>query len=75
MKRVSRNEMLAAHRTPPQLVAIIPENNGGFGDVEKAEGVFFRNEIEPLMSRFEELNDWMGLRAVQFMPYEGAGPE
>jgi hypothetical protein len=37
--------------------------------------VFFRNEIEPLMSRFEELNDWMGLRAVQFMPYEGAGPE
>ena len=75
VKRVSRNEMLAAHRTPPQLVAIIPENNGGFGDVEKAEGVFFRNEIEPLISRFEELNDWMGLRAVQFMPYEGAGPE
>ena len=70
IKRVSRDEMLAAHRTPPQLVAIIPENNGGFGDAAKALDIFMRNEIEPLMSRLEELNDWLGLPAVAFTPYE-----
>ena len=73
VKRVSRNEMLAAHRTPPQLIAIIPENNGGFGDVEKAEGVFMRNEIEPLQERFLELNDWLGVEAVTFRPWEAPG--
>ena len=72
VKRVSRNEMLAAHRTPPQLVAIIPENNGGFGDARAALDIFMINEIEPLMSRFAELNDWLGLEAVRFEPYEGA---
>ncbi|WP_299307765.1 phage portal protein [uncultured Croceicoccus sp.] len=69
VKRVSRDEMLAAHRTPPQLVAIIPENNGGFGDVQKALDVFMLNEIEPLMSRMMEVNDWLGLKAVDFTPY------
>jgi len=70
VKRVSRDEMLAAHRVPPQLIGVIPENNGGFGDVQKALDVFMLNEIEPLMGRFEELNDWLGLPAVAFTPYE-----
>lgn len=68
IKRVSRDEMLAAHRTPPQLVAIIPENNGGFGDVQKAQDVFMLNEIAPLMARMEEVNDWLGVPAVAFDP-------
>ena len=72
VKKVSRNEMLAAHRTPPQLVAIIPENNGGFGDAATAEQVFVRNEIEPLEARFAELNDWLGLEAVRFEPWTPA---
>lgn len=66
VKRVSRNEMLAAHRVPPQLISIIPENNGGFGDASKAYTIFMANEIEPLMSRLEELNDWLGVTAVAF---------
>lgn len=70
VKRVSRDEMLAAHRTPPQLVAIIPENNGGFGDVQKALDVFMLNEVEPLMTRLTELNDWLGEEAVAFKAYE-----
>jgi PBSX family phage portal protein len=70
VKRVSRDEMLAAHRTPPQLVAIIPDNNGGFGDARTALDIFMLNEIEPLMARLEELNDWLGLPAVAFDPYE-----
>ncbi|HYD23828.1 MAG TPA: phage portal protein [Croceibacterium sp.] len=73
IKRVSRDEMLAAHRTPPQLVAIIPENNGGFGDARTALDVFMGNEIEPLMVRLAEVNDWLGLPAVAFAPYDPAG--
>ena len=52
IKNVSRDDLLAAHRVPPQLMGIIPNNTGGFGDVEKAAKVFTRNELEPLMNRY-----------------------
>lgn len=73
IKNVSRDDMLAAHRVPPQLLGVVPTNSGGFGDVGKATDVFFSNEIEPLMSRFLELNDWLGIEAVRFRPYEKIG--
>lgn len=69
IKNVTRDDMLAAHRVPPQLMGIIPNNTGGFGDVEKAARVFARNELVPLQSRFEELNDWIGEEVVKFDPY------
>ena len=28
-KNISRDDMLAAHRTPSQLIGVIPQNNGG----------------------------------------------
>lgn len=70
IKLVSRDEMLAAHRTPPQLIGVVPTNSGGFGDVSKANDIYFVNEIEPLQSRFLEVNEWLGLEAVSFRPYE-----
>lgn len=70
VNRVSRDQMLAAHRTPPQLIAIIPENNGGFGDASKAQDLFTANEIEPLMTRLTEVNDMLGLEAVRFRDIE-----
>ncbi|SDG61360.1 phage portal protein, PBSX family, partial [Onishia taeanensis] len=36
IKNITRDDQLAGHRTPPQLMGIIPQNTGGFGDVEKA---------------------------------------
>lgn len=69
IKNVSRDDMLAAHRVPPQMMGIIPNNTGGFGDVEKASRVFVRNELTPLMKRFEELNVWLGEEVVRFEPY------
>ncbi len=39
IKNVSRDDMMAAHRVPPQMMGIIPNNTGGFGDVEKASRV------------------------------------
>lgn len=70
IKNVSRDDMLAAHRVPPQMMGIIPSNVGGFGDVEKASRVFVRNELIPLQKRLEELNDWLGEKVITFGPYE-----
>lgn len=70
IKDTSRDDMLAAHRVPPQLLGVMPNNTGGFGDVEKAAKVFNMNEIEPLMERFKEINDWLGETVIDFNPYE-----
>ncbi len=69
IKNVSRDDVLAAHRVPPQLMGIVPGNTGGFGAVRPAAEVFARNEIEPLQTRFMELNDWLGEEVVRFVPY------
>ncbi len=69
IKNVSRDDVLAAHRVPPQLLGIVPTNNGGFGDMTKAAQVFGRNEIKPLQDRFRELNDWLGQEVIRFEPY------
>ncbi len=69
IKNVSRDDVLAAHRIPPQLLGIIPSNAGGFGDVAKATLVFCRNEIQPLQQRLKSLNEWMGEEVIRFDPY------
>lgn len=69
LKAVTRDDVLAAHRVPPQLLGIPPANTGGFGDVEKAAGVFARNELVPLMTDFQEINDWVGEEVIRFDPY------
>lgn len=70
IKNTSRDDVLAAHRVPPQLLGIVPANAGGFGDVGKAADVFFAQEIEPLQTRFLAINDWLGVEVVRFKPYE-----
>ncbi|MFY9327158.1 MAG: phage portal protein [Georgfuchsia sp.] len=69
IKNVTRDDQLAAHRVPPQLMGIMPVQGAGFGDAEKAARVFSANEIEPLQDRFRELNDWLGIEVIQFKPY------
>lgn len=66
IKNTTRDDILAAHRVPPQLLGIVPANAGGFGDVTKATDAFFELEIEPLQSVFLELNDMVGFEAVRF---------
>lgn len=70
VKGTTRDDVLAAHRVPPVLLGVVPQNTGGFGDVAKAADVFHQAEIDPLMMRMLELNDWLGLEAVRFRPYE-----
>jgi len=69
IKNVSRDDMLAAHRVPPQMMGIVPNNVGGFGDVEKASKVFVKNEITPLQERLSELNSWIGEEVISFRKY------
>lgn len=69
IKNTSRDDVLAAHRVPPQLLGIVPANAGGFGDVDKASEVFERNEIKPLMRWFTSLNRQLGVEAVKFRPF------
>lgn len=66
VKNTTRDDVLAAHRVPPQLLGVVPANAGGFGDVEKADEVFYRNEIQPLQQRFLAINDWIGQEVVRF---------
>lgn len=70
IKNVSRDDVLAAHRVPPQLLGVVPANAGGFGDVAKAANVFYINEILPLQTRFLSINDHFGRELVRFKPYE-----
>ncbi|RRO12075.1 phage portal protein [Pectobacterium aquaticum] len=75
IKDATRDDMLAAHRVPPNLMGIMPNNAGGFGDVEKAAKVFAINELMPIMESLKELNDWLGIEVLRFKPYalaEGA---
>ena len=73
IKNVSRDDVLAAHRVPPQLMGLVPTNSGGFGTPISASKVFARNELEPLQAKFLEINDWLGDEVVRFKPYTIAG--
>lgn len=77
IKNTTRDDILAAHRVPPVLLGVVPQVTGGFGKPGEASDVFHFAEIEPLQLRTLEVNDWLGVEAVRYRPYErqavGAG--
>jgi len=70
IKNITRDDQLAMHRTPAQLVGIIPSNTGGFGDVEKAFAVFNLAEIDALQTKLLQFNEWAGEEIIKFKPLE-----
>ena len=70
IKAVTRDDLLAAHRVPPQLMGVPPSNTGGYGAIEPAARVFARNELVPLQTQFLSLNEWLGEEVVRFTPYD-----
>ncbi|EMF8146865.1 phage portal protein [Serratia marcescens] len=70
IKNATRDDLLSAHRVPPQMMGIIPNNTGGFGDIEKASQVFVRNELIPLQERMKEINEWVEQKIINFKDYE-----
>lgn len=69
VKNLSRDDLLTAHRMPPQLMGIIPQNAGGFGSVGEALDTFMRLEIVPIMGRMLAMNEWFGAEVLRFDPY------
>ncbi len=69
IKTLTRDDILAAHRVPPQLMSVIPLNTAGFGDVEKASKVFVINELLPLQTRLQAVNEMVGEEIITFKEY------
>lgn len=69
VKNISRDDMLAAHRTPPQLIGIIPQNNGGFGKVGEARDAYYETEIVPIATRMLRMNAWFRAPVLAFADY------
>lgn len=66
IKDITAKEMLAMHRMPPGLSGIIPENTGGFGDIEKTMRVYYYMEVLSMIRQFESLNELYGRQVVKF---------
>jgi PBSX family phage portal protein len=66
IKNTTRDDVLAAHRTPPQLIGVVPTNAGGFGDMDKAVAAFVRLEIKPIQMQLLEINQQLGEEAIAF---------
>jgi len=67
IKNITQNEILSMHRMQPVLSGIMPENVGGFGDIQKSLEAYHELEVIPLQKAFLELNDLLGVRdAVVF---------
>lgn len=69
VKRATMKDQLATHRLPPQVLGVIPENNGGFGDAAKADELAYHNEVVPLQMLMKEINEWVGDEVVSFNEY------
>ncbi len=70
IKIASRDDQLAGHRMPPQLMGVVPQNAGGFGDIEKAAKVFYYNEIIYYQNLLKQINERLGVEVIRFKDYE-----
>jgi len=75
IKGTTRDDILASHRVPPQLLGVMAANATGFGDVRTATDAFHYAEIEPLQLRMLEVNDQVGLEVIAFDPYQPMAPQ
>lgn len=66
IKNISRDDLLAALRIPPQLMGIVPQNAGGFGSIKDATEMWIANELVPIRERLRQINDWLGEEVVTF---------
>lgn len=69
IKNVTRNNILAAHCVPPQLMGVMPNNTGGFGAVKPAAKVFAVNELKPLQAKMMQINEGLKIWSIKFNQY------
>lgn len=73
IKNITRDDMLAGLRIPPQLMGIVPQNAGGFGSIKEATQIWAMNELEPIQARLTQVNEWVGEEVVRFRAFEVPG--
>lgn len=59
IKNISRAEILAMWRMQPALAGLMPDNTGGFGDIQKIADVYFEYETVPMQDVFLKLNQFL----------------
>jgi capsid portal protein len=47
IKNISRDDVMAMHRIPPNMMAVQSTNSGGFGNITEARAAMLLNEIVP----------------------------
>nr|VFK16684.1 MAG: phage portal protein, PBSX family [Candidatus Kentron sp. LFY] len=62
IKRVTRDDILAIHRIPPALAGVMPDQPGGYGDIDKVNRWYFLNEVSPMIRMMRELNEHLPRR-------------
>lgn len=73
IKKITLEEILAMWRIQPALAGVMPNNTGGFGDIDKIARVYFQYETVPMQDNFLKLNQFLKPeRRIQFgTPKEG----
>lgn len=67
IKSITRDEILAMWRIQAALAGVMPQNTGGFGDIEKIARVYFEYETVPMQDNFLQLNRYLtGSRKIAF---------
>jgi len=67
IKGATRDDVLAAHRVPPQLLGIVPaQGSSGFGNPLQAADMFYAMEIDPLRTIFLDMNEQVGREVIRF---------
>ena len=56
VKDLTRSDVLAMWRINGALAGIMPENTGGFGDLDKISRNNYENEVVPVQQKFLQLN-------------------
>ena len=57
IKNITRDDIIAMWRIQPALAGVMPNNTGGFGDIEKIARVYFEYETVPMQDVFLQLNE------------------
>lgn len=70
IKNITRDDLLAALRVPPQLMGVVPSNAGGFGSIRDAADVWQENELAALQERMKQINGMVGEELIQFRSIE-----
>lgn len=72
IKGVTRDDVLASLRIPPQLLGIVPQNAGGFGSIREAASIWAHNELTAIQRRLTRVNEWVGQEVIHFDEFDPA---